>query len=231
MTQEKLAAEAKVDIRTVQRAEAGEHLRHDTIADLAAVLGLPVSSLIDTTPDNDNSAAQDISVGLGLALKRTQSAREIIELLEGSHLAKLECDADPTAENINILTEVIELIEKMLPHPWSEGTGETLSFPSLVDRLKAIANMDRSLESLERAGLGLFTGSAWVNAIMPRWTEEGLATRTGQLPDNVRATRMLISPRANDKAVVNAATKWPVEIVAPAQHFNIPADLDEDVPF
>lgn len=230
MTQEKLAAEAKVDIRTVQRAEAGAHLRHDTIADLAAVLGMPVGSLIDTTVPEEDNGVRDVSFGSGLGLKRSQSAREVIELLEQSHLAKLECDADPTTENIETLTQVIELIENLLPHPWDPEKGDQLSFGSLVDRLKAIASIDKALEDLERVGLGFFTGSAWVSAIMPRWHEEGLATSSGQRPDTVRATRLLISPSSTDKLTVSAETKWPVEIVVPTQTFNIPDNLPEDLP-
>jgi transcriptional regulator with XRE-family HTH domain len=229
LTQEKLAAEAKVDIRTVQRAEAGAPLRQDTIADIAAVLGVPLAALIDrSSPQSEEGVVAGIIFGAGVTLKRATTAREIIELLEDTHLAKLECDADPTEELMTDLADAISFIEGMLPHPWSEEEQNgPLTFNSLVTRLQHIAKLNTVLDALERHGLALFVGSTWVNAIMPSWGEEGLYTRTGQRPDNVRATRLLISPHVAERVSVQAATKWPVEIVTPE-----PAvDWDEEVPF
>lgn len=44
MTQEALAHQARVNVRTIQRAENGEPVRHETLADIAAALGVPVAA-------------------------------------------------------------------------------------------------------------------------------------------------------------------------------------------
>lgn len=230
MTQEKLAAEARIDIRTVQRAEAGAPLRQDTIADIAAVLGVPLAGLIDRCAStSDEGNGNGVVLGSGLALRRATVAREVIELLEDTRLGKLECDADPTEDLMEVLKVAIEFIEGMLPQPWDVETHVTLTFGSLLDRLQHIAKMNSTLEALDRHGLSLFFGSTWVNAVMPKWTEEGLAVYRGQRPDAVRATRLLISPHSGEKVTVQAATKWPVEIVGASE--TTYDDLDDDVPF
>jgi transcriptional regulator with XRE-family HTH domain len=230
MTQDKLAAEARVDIRTVQRAEAGASLRQETIADLAAVLGLPIANLIEQpVPMADRSEGLVPLLSPTFNLKRATTGREIIELLENTHLGKLECDADPTEEIMEILTEAIRFIEKMLPCVLSEeGIGGPLSFVSLVDRLQHIAKMNKILECLDQSGLALFIGSSWVNALMPRWSDEGPYIGRNQPPDLVRATRLLISASNADRANVLALTKWPVEVT---ELTPFDTDLDEDVPF
>lgn len=212
MTQEVLAARAKVDVRTVQRAESGAPLRQETIADLAAVLGIPLNGLI--APGNSETTATAVKAffGPGLVLKRSVTGREVIELLETTALGKLECDADPTEAVMDTLRIAIRLIEGMLPQPWNEeGQAGPLTFPSLVDRLEAIAKVTATLTQLESQGLALFCGSSWERAVMPRWSEEGLYTRTGQRAESVRATRLLIAQIA-DRTTVQRKTNWPVEI-------------------
>lgn len=231
MTQEKLAAEAKIDIRTVQRAEAGASLRQETIADIAAVLGLPLTGLIDnSSSSSEDNVVVGVIFGTGLTLKRAISAREVIELMEETRLGKLECDADPSDEIMDMLTEAILFIEKMLPKPWSEEERNgPLVFDSLVDRLQHISKMKTILANLDRQGLGLFTGSSWINAIMPLWSDEGLYTRTNQPSESVRATRLLISSISADRVTVQLATNWGVDVVDVSEPFG--DDLDEDVPF
>lgn len=214
MTQEKLAAEARVDVRTVQRAEAGAPLRQETLADFAAVLGLPLSGLMDTsTEPGDEPVTSGQIFGPGLVLRRAQTGREIIELLEETSLAKLECDADPTDDIIDVLRDTIKFIENMLPNPWNEtGQNGPLRFQSLVDRLEHIARMNKIIGDLEKNGLSLFYGSTWEKAVMPRRGEEGLYVRHHQPSELVRATRLLIGQHSADKVTVQQATNWPVEI-------------------
>ncbi len=224
MTQEKLAAEARVDVRTVQRAEAGAPLRQETLADFAAVLGLPLSGLMDNSTERGGEPVTSGQIfGPGLVLRRAQTGREVIELLEGTTLAKLECDADPTDDIIDVLRDAIKFIEKKIPSPWDETEQSgPLSFRSLVDRLEHIAQMNKIISDLEKKGLSLFYGSTWEKAVMPRWGEEGLYVRTNQKPELVRATRLLIGQHSADKVTVQKATNWPVEIQD---------DDDEEIPF
>ncbi len=232
MTQEMLAAQAKVDVRTVQRAEAGAPLRQETIADLAAVLGVPLSGLVAKDDSETDRGTVQSFFGPGLVLRRTAKGREVIELLETTRIGKLECDADPTEDIIDVLRGAIRFIEGMLPDPWdAEGQTGALSFSSLVDRLEAIAKMTETLADLERHGLTLFCGSTWERAVMPRWGEEGLYTRTGQRPESVRATRLLIAQIGGDRITVQRDIDWPVKIEPEEPIGGFPEGLDDDVPF
>jgi len=119
-----LAAQARIDVRTVQRAEAGEPLRQETIADLAAVLGVPSSALVVLDGAEDSPAGEPPQIGqiwgAGLTLKRVSSGREAITTLETSELVQLECEVDPTEENLGTLTEAVRSSSPLL---WTRGTG------------------------------------------------------------------------------------------------------------
>lgn len=230
LTQDKLAVEARVDVRTVQRAEAGSPLRQETIADLAAVLGLPVNDLIAKGPEGkvDGAPVQlgDI-FGPGMVLKRATSGRQVIELLEQSALAKLECEADPTEGNLELLKSSIQLMEGMLPNPWDCDRAGPLNFTSQVDRVEKIAAVNKALVELERAGLALFYGSAWESAMMPSTGEfRGMEVYRGQPSSFVQAARLVLSNYMSERITVQRATRWGVEIVTKEDD-----DIDDDVPF
>lgn len=72
-SQETLATLSNVSVRTVQRAERGEMLRRENMADIAAALKVPVHALL--MPEED----QEIAGGEGdrLTLRRASSGREI----------------------------------------------------------------------------------------------------------------------------------------------------------
>lgn len=229
MTQEKVAADARVDVRTVQRAEAGADLRQDTVADIAAALGVPHESLVDV----QGTAAPEVPVigdtfGPGLVLRRATKGRQVIELLEMSELAKLECDADPTEKTLEVLKSAIRLIEGMIPDPWSESARGALSFVSLVDRIERIAEVNKVLEELEREGLALHYGQMWGRAKMPQVHYEGMF-----LPNDsevVQAARFLISSNLTERVTVEKLTTWPVNLDSLKSN-TVAEDLDDDVPF
>ena len=231
LTQEMLAAQARIDVRTVQRAEAGEPLRQETIADLAAVLGVPSSALVvlDGSEEHANGDAPTLGQvwGAGQILKQVRSGRDVIATLEESELVKLECDVDPTEANFEALKDAVEFTESLIVDPWTWDDPPCLTFSRLVHRLEAIANMNGHLTALEGQGLAMFSGSTIERAVMPRCNAEGeVYVRDGQQPISVRATRLVIAEYASERVTVQKATKWPVEIeAAPA------LDPDDDVPF
>lgn len=223
MTQEKLAYDARVDVRTIQRAEAGAPLRQETVADLAAALGLPVSGLVDRSQTDEVIELGSI-FGPCLMLKRATSARQVIALLEGCQLALLECEADPTEETLPLLTSVAKLIERKIPRPWSE-TEHRVEFTSVVDRIETTAELNSALEALEKAGLALFYGSSWEKAVMPYNDGfHGMVTATNQRPELVQAGRLVIGPYIAERVQVQRRVRWPVELF-------YDDDLDDDVPF
>lgn len=225
LTQEMLAIKANVNVRTVQRAEAGFPLRHETLADFAAVLGVPTANLImsDSNTDGDRSDMAEGSA-TGLILKRAGTGKQVMELFETSPLIKLECGLDPNADIMETLREAIGFLERYIPDPWAvNASAGPLSFNSVLDRLDALANANSVLQRLERDGLALYCGSSFVSAIMPQYSDEGMVTRQHQPADAVRAARMVIAEYELTKLSVDLNTKWPVEIVE--------ANEDDDVPF
>jgi transcriptional regulator with XRE-family HTH domain len=229
LTQEMLAAQARIDVRTVQRAEAGEPLRQETIADLAAVLGVPSTALV-VLDDRGGSPGEPPQIGqiwgTGLILKRVSSGRDAITTLETSELVQLECEVDPTDENLGTLTEAVRFIESLIVDPWNWDDPPCLQFSSLVDRLQAISNFNGHLVALEGAGLALYSGSTIERALVPRRNSDGeIYVRDGQPPVIVRATRLLIAEYGSERVTVQRATKWPLEIVSSDD------DDDSDVPF
>lgn len=100
MTQEALAHQARVNVRTVQRAENGEPIRHETLADLAAALGVPVVGLLKTEAANDVEPEQEVEQAQMQVLKRVESAETVISLLERAVMSSLGCTAPPTQENM-----------------------------------------------------------------------------------------------------------------------------------
>jgi transcriptional regulator with XRE-family HTH domain len=201
-SQETLAALSNVSVRTIQRAETGETLRRENMADIAAALRVSMQAL---APDGGERAA---GAGDTISLRPAASAREIIDLIEGSRLAKLECEADPTPDKLPVLRETITLLEARFPDPWQDRP----AFPSLVQRLETIAELDRVMTKLAEAGLAIFVGRRFEQAVMPIAFDEGYDTRRNQQPETVAAARLLIAPATADKRTVSAAVDWPVEV-------------------
>jgi transcriptional regulator with XRE-family HTH domain len=201
-SQETLATLSNVSVRTIQRAETGETLRRENMADIAAALRVSMHAL---APDGGEPASASDTI----TLRRAASAREIIDLIEESRLAKLECDADPTPDKLPILREAIALLEPRIPDPWQDRP----AFRSLVQRLETIAELDRVMTKLAEAGLAIFVGRRFEQAVMPISFDEGYDTRRNQQSETVAAARVLIAPATADKRTVSAAVDWPVEVM------------------
>src|SRR4029077_11411689 len=118
MAQEKLAAMCKVNHRTVQRAERSESLQRDTLPSLVATLGVPVGELTLTDGDPNQTDQPETSESNAVVLRRITSGKTLIDLVCGSFSGKLYCAAEPTQENIDALTDMIERIQKLIPNPW-----------------------------------------------------------------------------------------------------------------
>src|SRR6516164_4208673 len=119
MTQEKLAAMSKVNHRTVQRAERGEFLQLDTLASLAAALGVIVGELILPDDSAEQIEQSETSESNAVVLRRRTSGMALIELVCDSFSGKLYCAAEPTEDNIATLTDLVERVERLIPKPWA----------------------------------------------------------------------------------------------------------------
>jgi hypothetical protein len=159
---------SKVNNRTVQRAECGEFLQLDTLASLAAALGVTVGEL--TLPDD--SAEQidqsETSESNAVVLRRMTSGMPLIELICDSFSGKLYCAAEPTEDNIATLTDIVERIERLIPKRW-ESPFESESL-TLAQRLREALAITSQLAELEKFGISVFAGTYTARAQVPTST-------------------------------------------------------------
>jgi transcriptional regulator with XRE-family HTH domain len=167
MTQEKLGAMSKVNHRTVQRAERSQSLQLDTLASLAATLGVTVGELTLTDGDPDQTDQPETSESNAVVLRRITSGKTLIDLVCGSFSGKLYCAAEPTEENIDALTDMVERIERLIPQPWVPPfEAESLS---LAQRLREALAITAQLAELEKFGIAVFAGTYTARAQVPHY--------------------------------------------------------------
>jgi transcriptional regulator with XRE-family HTH domain len=225
MTQEKLASMSKVNHRTVQRAERSESLQLDTLASLAATLGVTVGELTLTNGDPDQTDQTETSESNAVVLRRITSGKTLIDLVCDSFSGKLYCAAEPTEENINTLTDMIERVEKLIPKPWETPMeAETLT---LTQRLREALAITAQLAELEKFGIAVFAGTYTAGAQVPRYdVDEGcMYTRINQRFEPVAVCRISINPVGASRVTVKVSDEWQDE--TPSS----PPSLDDDIPF
>lgn len=224
LTQEALAHQARVNVRTIQRAENGAPLRHETLADIAAVLGVPPSGLIRPFPVKESevvAAEATHDGGTGDVLRRVESAESVIQSLERSIMSELSCAANPTPEIMPVLRDAIGHIESLMRDPWDQLDNAPLRFNSVIPRLEAIAALNGHLAALEREGLALYLATVSVYVRAPYWTEEGLIVNMRHTPRYMYAARLHIAEYASERVRLPDYTNWRLEL----------CNEDEDVPF
>jgi transcriptional regulator with XRE-family HTH domain len=225
MTQEKLAAMCKVNQRTVQRAERSESLQLDTLASLAATLGVTVGELTSTDGDRDLTDQPEASESNAAVLRRITSGKALIDLICGSFSAKLYCAAEPTEENIDALTDMVERIEKLIPNPWETPMeAENLT---LAQRLREAHAITARLAELEKFGIAVFAGTYTARAQVPHYdVDEGhMYTRMNQKFEPVTVCRVSINPVGVERVIVAVSDEWHDQAPSP------PPQLDDDIPF
>jgi transcriptional regulator with XRE-family HTH domain len=214
MTQEALAHQARVNVRTVQRAESGQPVHAETVAEIAAVLGLPPSGIIRPGPANEPevTAASEAEEGQTQVLKRVDRGEMIVSTLERSVMAVLGCSAEPTSETMPSLRGLIQTLEGLIKDPWGFDDCPPLRYRSLLDRLDAVAQLNSSLAEVERHGMALFMGVSSEYVKVPQGSEEHvMVTRVGQCPEYVRAVRFMIADYSAERIRVSADVVWPLE--------------------
>lgn len=221
LTQESLAHKARVNVRTIQRAEGGFPIRAETLAEIAAVLGMPPAGLLRSRQEADVDPSPPTGEeGRSHVLKRVESGEVIISTLERSSMSVLECTAEPTVETMPHIRELITTLERLILYPWSIEDSPPLRFSSLLNRLDTIVELNGGLARIESSGLALFMATSTVFVRVPRMTDEGMVISHRQQPEYVTATRFLIAEYTAERIRQSADVLWPLEL-----------ELDDDVPF
>lgn len=213
MTQDKLAAMSNVNIRTIQRAEKGEHLQLENIASIAAALKVTVSALTMSAGDAPLAKAEDDAgdrENNAVVLRPVASGKALLDIVSDSFTASLDCQVEPTAENIDALTSIVEAIEKLFPNPWESPYEHT--HLSLADRLRRSVELSAKLVELDQFGIAVFAGKYTASAQVPYFDEdEGhMVVRIRAPYQPVTICRVTLEMRKKDRVVVMVTDKWEV---------------------
>jgi transcriptional regulator with XRE-family HTH domain len=164
-SQETLAKASGINERTVQRAENSDPITRETAAQLAASLGATVNQLMtQEEPDADHPNDANLVV-----LRRTESARLMIERLLKSDRHVIDYDVDPTPESVNDLAAFVEMLEML--DPFKERQWER-PLTDLSSRIRFTAEFSEKMASLARHGINVFCGEYVIMEARPRWDPE-----------------------------------------------------------
>lgn len=205
MTQENLAHKSNVSIRTVQRAEAGSPIDIETLAQLAATLGVPQEELIASGPFGDGDYDEP-SIAVLLPAK---SGREVAELFRGCAEANIDYVVDITAtEKAKCVLQFLDAIEPHLPTLTPDIDWDT-QVPTGVQKLKQKIELEKqvftALEAMRSAGLQLYLGQITSMLVVPRYDEdEGCwVTRIGQKKTPVKMAVLRIDLAGKERLVAH----------------------------
>ena len=222
LTQEALAHQARVNVRTIQRAESGQPVQAETVAEIAAVLGLPVTGLVRSGPVKEQETiASEPPEGQTHVLKRVEKGELVVASLERCEMSILECSAEPTSETMPALRGTIIAIEGLMRDPWEVDNCSPLRFASLLSRLDEVVKVNTALAELDRSGMALYMGVTTEYVRVPQRSEEGkMTTSQWQSPEYVRATRFLLAEYSSERLRVPANVVWPLQV-----------EEEEEIPF
>lgn len=236
MTQEKLGHMSKVDARTVQRAEASEYLQLETIAAMAEALKvtvgditMPGTAIVPVTTTADEPA-HEAAESNAVVLRRMRSGKMLLDLICDSFSGHLYCAAEPTVENIDMLSAVVEKLEALIPNPWSTPMEtETLS---LAARLRAAVGLSEQLSQLEKVGIAVFAGTYTARAQVPHYDmDEGqMFTRMNQKFEPVTVCRISVNAIGVERVTVKVTDEWREPSPALTKLSN-KSEVDDDIPF
>lgn len=151
--QKELAAQAKLSIRTIQRAEEGNTtIQRDALQRIATQLGLHVADLVDAQEPKPD-------VWEHVRLFATQSADEICKLFSKVEKVKYRLRADPNLQQANKLARAIEILDELKYcvtfEEWLGLSEEKVPFPQQI-RLRG--ELNQLLAELAADGFRLFIG-------------------------------------------------------------------------
>ena len=168
LTQEDVANKSKLDVRTIQRAEAGTAIGSETLAQIAATLGVPNDHLL---ADGDEEGEPTPNVGL-CVLHAVQTPLQITTLLATHQEADLDCTAETTAKGrAEAVIAFVDAIEKHLPtlmpdvnEPVPTGA-EKLRRKVLLEQ-----QLNAALQALKATGLCVFAGTFTDMQLIPHYS-------------------------------------------------------------
>lgn len=226
MTQDKLGIMSNVDRRTIQRAEAGKPMQMESLSSIASALNVPLPQILDMSSDKEDYEAEDLLAQSLIVLRPAQSGMALINTVYGSFDGKISCEAEPTAENIEVLTALTGAIEGMMPDPWRTPTEES-DIP-LSARLRLAVTINEQISQLEKFGIAVFAATYTAKSQIPRYDmDEGHMYVTTRMPfEQVTICRIMIAAVSKDRITLKVD-----DLYVPPKAATFEAINTEDIPF
>ena len=226
MTQHILGVKSGVDQRTVQRAEAGKPMQMESLSNIASALNVPLRQILAALSDGAEDDADALLAQSLIVLRPTQSGMALINTVAGSFDGKISCEAEPTTDNVDVLTALTSALEGMMPDPWRTPMEEP-EFP-LSARLRAAVAISGQIEQLAGFGIAVFNATYTAKAQIPYYDmDEGHMSVSGRSPyELVTLCRIIIAPATRDRISLKVDDLY----VPPKAPVFEAADL-EDIPF
>lgn len=227
MTQEKLAAMSALNTRTVQRAERGEPMSIETLAQIASALNVKTSDLRaghNEDLDDGNPSANAV------VLHKTDSGKVVRDALARSFAGSIDIEIEPTAENVDLVIGLAETVERMAPEPWDVEKFKTGPGP-VSQQLRDAVELNALIDELAKLGVYVFVGTYVSSAVKPRMDGDtyDLYTSIRWKPEPVTIYRVRVSDSSVSKIAVPAHDEYPLH--RPEPEPAPAADLDDNLPF
>lgn len=234
MTQEKLGHMSNVDRRTVQRAERGSRLQMETLSSLAAALDVPVTQIV--TVDVPSNNVDDLNAKSLVVLNRIRSGMTLLNIVRESFEGTIACEADPTSENVEAMTAVVERLEELMPQPWISPHNQVQL--ALSERIRIAVTIGDYLMQLEEQGIAFFAGTYTARTQLPLYDADTMEMIIfGHSPfELVTICRVVVVPLSQGERITIKANDIYIPSKAPV--FDARDELqananrtDEDIPF
>jgi transcriptional regulator with XRE-family HTH domain len=205
MTQENLAHKSNVSVRTVQRAEAGSPIDIETLAQLAATLGVLQEDLVASNPfDTGDYGETQLAV-----LLPAKSGKEVADLFRVCADANIDHLVDiSTTGKVESVLQFLDAIEPHLPTltPEIDWDAPALNkVQKIRQKIQLEQMVQTALEAMKSIGLQLYIGQITAMIVVPRYDQdEGCwATRVGQKRAPVQMAVLRIDASGKERVVVH----------------------------
>lgn len=216
-SQDKLALMCDLNIRTIQRAEAGEAMNLETYSQISQALGVP---LADITSEGGGGDEDDNLV----VLKRCAKGVEIVNLLDGAFAVTVNLDVEPESEWVDDTAALLDEIELLSPD-WVSPPQVALT---IANRLRKAAMITKLMQRVLEGGVKIFGGQYTALERTPWWDlDEGHWhwPKKGER-EPVKYVVITLSALDSERIASRVANKY---VAPPRETFT--ADLDDEIPF
>lgn len=158
LKQEALAQDVGCDLRTIQRAEAGENIKRHTALRISHVLDVPINRL--SVPEMENRVEDEQKSLTGcVEMVSCTSGRQLLQQVRGCHFLHREFDFDPTSKHRQAITRLGAFLDKNWIDPLKTRRSmfERLDL-TVTEDFEALVEAGELLDELSELGLTLLSG-------------------------------------------------------------------------